>query len=70
MSNTRKLRQSLTAPRPTRYGCAVCLLKFHTPADRHAHYKFDKGARVCLDLDFMKYTLGFRFTQGAWKVYR
>lgn len=67
MSNTRKLRPSLLTKR-TLYGCAVCRLKFHTPADRAAHYKIDKGARLCQPVDYMKDFLSYRFTRGAWMV--
>jgi hypothetical protein len=68
MSNTRKLRPSLTGSKPTVYSCAVCRLKFFSWADREAHWKYDKGARMCRDLAYMTQVLGFKFSRDTWRV--
>lgn len=65
MSNTRKLRPSLTAAGPTLYSCAVCELKFHSWLDREGHWKYGKGARLCVDAETML-ARGYRYTRGAW----
>jgi len=65
MSNTRKLRASLTGKK-TVYSCAVCRKKFRTAADRYAHWKFTKEARMCAGTQVMVQLLGFRYSGKTW----
>lgn len=67
MSNRRKLRQPLNGQQVL-YSCAVCALKFHSWADREAHWRNVKGARLCQDRDTMVRVLGFTYRRGAWAV--
>jgi hypothetical protein len=66
MSNTRKLKPPLGG-KVTLYHCAVCGLRFHTAADRAAHWKIIPGARICQPQDVMKNILNFRHRRGAWE---
>lgn len=66
MSNTRKLRSSLTV-KPQVYHCAVCLKRFASLTDRQAHWKFIPGGRLCADTPTMQNVLKFRYSRGAWR---
>jgi len=56
LSNTRKLRSSLTV-KPQVYHCAVCLKRFASLTDRQAHWKFIPGGRLCADTPTMQNVL-------------
>lgn len=66
MSNRRKLRQQ--PGQQLLYSCAVCGLKFWSWADREAHWRYVKGARICQDRDTMMRVLGFGYRRGAWLI--